>query len=74
MDLLGLAELVVELNGGGEIDVVPFPADRKAIDIGDFYADFSKIRAELGWTPRVSLRDGLALTLDYYRANGPAYW
>lgn len=74
VDLLSLAELLVELNAGGEVEVVPFPADRKAIDIGDFYADFSKIRTELGWTPRVSLREGLERTLDYYRANGPAYW
>ena len=74
VDLLDLAELLVDLNAGGEVEVVPFPADRKAIDIGDFYADFSKIRDELGWTPRIALRDGLARTLDYYRANGSAYW
>jgi UDP-glucose 4-epimerase len=74
VDLLGLAELLVDLNAGGEVEIVPFPPDRKAIDIGDFYADFSSIREELGWSPRVELRAGLARTLDYYRANGPAYW
>ena len=53
VDLLGLAELLVELNAGGDVELVPFPADREAIDIGDFYADFAKIRADLGWAPRV---------------------
>ncbi|MDX6476143.1 MAG: UDP-glucose 4-epimerase [Gaiellaceae bacterium] len=74
VDLRSLGELLVELNGGGEVEIVPFPADRKAIDIGDFYADFSRIRDELGWEPRVTLREGLERTLEYYRANGPAYW
>ena len=28
---------------------MPFPADRKAIDIGDYYADFRLIASSLGW-------------------------
>ena len=50
-----------------------FPAERKAIDIGDFYADFSKIRNRLGWIPQIDLRRGLKNTLDYYRKNLNAY-
>ena len=51
---------------------IPFPADRKAIDIGDFYADYSAIERELGWRPRGRARGGLARTLDYYREHGDA--
>jgi UDP-glucose 4-epimerase len=69
-----LAELLVELNGGGEFELVPFPEDRKAIDIGDFYADFTRVRAELGWQPLVPLREGLEQTLAFYRAEGGHYW
>jgi UDP-glucose 4-epimerase len=64
-----LAELLVRVNGGGEVQVRPFPPDRKAIDIGDYYADFSKARRELGWTPRVGLEEGLRRTLDFYREH-----
>jgi UDP-glucose 4-epimerase len=74
VSLLELADLLVELNGGGAREVVPFPPDRKAIDIGDFYADFGKIQADLGWRPNVSLRDGLAETLAFYREHGPGYY
>jgi UDP-glucose 4-epimerase len=74
VSLHALAELLVELNGGGRFELVPFPPDRKAIDIGDFYADFRKIRGELGWEPRVSLAEGLERTLAYYRAEGAHYW
>jgi UDP-glucose 4-epimerase len=72
--LLELARLLVELNGGGEYRVVPFPEDRKAIDIGDFYANFGRIERELGWAPAVALRDGLAETLAFYREHGREYW
>ena len=44
--------------------MVPFPEDRKAIDIGDFYADYSAIESELGWSPAVGLEEGLARTLE----------
>tara|TARA_R110001592_G_scaffold295594_2_gene565689 strand:- start:36583 stop:37572 length:990 start_codon:yes stop_codon:yes gene_type:complete len=64
-----LASLVVELNGGGEYLVREFPPERKKIDIGDYYSDWKKINSMLGWAPRVSLRDGLARTLEYYRDN-----
>ena len=69
-----LAELLVRLNGAGTFELVPFPADRKAIDIGDYYADFGKIEKVLGWSPRVKLEEGLKQTLEYYRQNRAHYW
>ena len=67
IDLKGLAELLIEINGGGEYRARAFPSDRKVIDIGDYYGDFNRIRSCLGWEPRVSLREGLATTLSFYR-------
>jgi UDP-glucose 4-epimerase len=64
-----LAELLVELNGGGQYDVRPFPEDRKQIDIGDYYADCSAITSALGWRHRVTLRDALTRTVEYYRQH-----
>ena len=72
--LIDLAQMLVELAGrGGAYRLVPFPDDRKKIDIGDFYADTTKIRKTLGWEPKVALRDGLARTLDYYREHAGHY-
>ena len=65
--LARLAELLVELNGGGSFVVRAFPADRRKIDIGDYYADDRRIRRRLGWRPRVDLRTALDRTLAYYR-------
>lgn len=67
MTLRQLAELLLEINGGGRFHVRPFPADRRTIDIGDYYADDRLIRRKLGWRPRTALREALSETLDFYR-------
>ncbi len=70
-----VAELLIGLNGKGSYRLEPFPVERKAIDIGDFYADYGRIREALGWEPRVPLREGLERTLAFYREHGPSsYW
>ncbi len=74
VSLLELAQLLVALNGRGDLRTVPFPPDRKAIDIGDFYADYGRIERELAWSPTVPLEEGLRRTLDFYRERGAEYW
>lgn len=73
VSLAALAKLLVELNGKGGYQVHEFPAERKKIDIGDYYSDFSLINQELEWQPRVELREGLTRTLDYFRQHGSHY-
>jgi UDP-glucose 4-epimerase len=73
IDLGSLAKLMIEVNGGGEAIRREFPADRKAIDVGDYYADFSKIRGELGWVPKRALRETMETTLAFYREHLPKY-
>jgi len=68
-----LAALLIEVAGAGSVRYVPWPAEKKAIDIGSFYADSSRFRNAVGWEPRVTLRDGFARTLAYYRAHTGAY-
>jgi UDP-glucose 4-epimerase len=74
ISLADLAQLMVEVNGSGEYRIVPFPPERKAIDIGDYYANYYKVKHALGWQPRVKLREGIRRSLEYYRANREKYW
>ena len=73
IDLAALAKLMVEINGSGSYEINEFPADRRAIDVGDYYADFSKIRAELGWEPKRRLRETIETMLGYFRDSLPNY-
>lgn len=69
-----LAALLVDAaDGKGEFTKRSFPADRKRIDIGDYYADFQSARSVLGWEPRVPLTEGLARTVSYYRDHLQQY-
>lgn len=74
ISLLDLAQLLIELNGGGSYRLAPFPAERKRIDIGDFHGDYGKIRDQLGWRPRVPLHEGLGRTLAFYQQYREHYW
>ena len=65
--LLELAKLMVECHGSGSFRTVPFPDERKAIDIGHYYGSYDKIKTDLGWQPQISLREGLEHTLSYYK-------
>jgi len=69
-----LAERLVAVHGAGTWELMPFPAERKAIDIGDYYGDWAKAKELLGWAPRVGLDEGLRRTLAYYQVHGAAYW
>lgn len=67
-----LVELLQEL-AAFDYEYVPFPPERKAIDIGDYYADISAYQAATGWQPEVDLRPGLRQTFDFFRQNWDKY-
>ncbi len=51
---------------GVRYEIVPFPEDKKIIDIGDYYSDYSSLVQHTGWEPQVDLPDGLERTLEFY--------
>jgi UDP-glucose 4-epimerase len=68
-----LVALILEIAGTGGVTYVEWPPDKKVIDIGSFYADSTRIRNTLGWTPQTTLREGLTRTLAYYRRHFNRY-
>ena len=74
VSLLELARQMTEVHGSGSYRLEPFPPERKRIDIGDYYGNYTKIQTQLGWSPTTLLREGLAWTLAYYQANRQHYF
>jgi len=64
-----LAALLLKVAGTGSVRYVEWPADKKAIDIGSFYADSTKFKTTTGWRPTVSLEEGLRRTVAFYREH-----
>lgn len=60
-----IAQAIVE-NIGGKLRFVEWPADRKAIEIGDAVISNKKIRTTLNWSPLFDLQSGLNRTREYF--------
>ena len=71
---LEVATLLTELVPGARIEFTEFSPERRAQEPGDFVSDITRIRGLLGWEPRVSLREGLARTVAFYRENKADYF
>jgi len=69
VSLRELAELMIAIKGTGKLSIMPYPEERKPIDIGDYYSCFDKFRALTGWSPTRTLHHTLKRTLDYYQDN-----
>lgn len=74
VSLKEFVELLIKINGKGKYKLVSFPSNRKQIEIGNYIADYSKIKKTLGWQPKVSLEKGIKKTLQYYRKYRKYYW
>lgn len=74
VSLKDFVKKVIQIHGKGKYKSVPFPGNRKKIEIWDYIADYSKIKNTLGWRPRVSLGEGIKKTLDFYRKYRRHYW
>jgi UDP-glucose 4-epimerase len=64
-----LVERLIDVAGTGRVRFVPWPEDKKRIDIGSFYSDSTKFMRTTGWRPEVDLREGFRRTIEYYRAH-----
>ncbi len=68
ISMIDLAKQIIAIAGAGRIEHVEWPELARQIETGDFIADISRIRDELGWQPRIPLRAGLEQTVSFYRA------
>jgi len=69
-----LAETIIATAKQSRIEFTPFSEERKKQEPGDFYSDISKINKYIGWKPKVTLKDGVQCTVDFYKKNKTYYW
>lgn len=74
VSFLELVKTIIAVTGEGSWQFAEFSPERKAQEPGDFYSDISKLHKFTGWKQMISLEQGLALTLDYYRKYKSHYW
>lgn len=72
--LLEFVQTLLKVCGSGSHKIIPFPEERKRIDIGSVYSSYSKIKEILNWEPTISLEEGLRQTVEYLKRNKAYYW
>jgi nucleoside-diphosphate-sugar epimerase len=55
-------------NTGTKVVFTPTPKYTKKTDVGNFVVDNSKLK-KLGWSPKVSIEQGIKKTLDYFNSQ-----
>jgi nucleoside-diphosphate-sugar epimerase len=75
VSLLEVADICQRLaDEGGAVETAPWPPEREKIDIGSIYVSHDKLSAATGWEPKVTLEEGLAETIAFYKRHGEHYW
>lgn len=74
LTLVEFVEKAIGFLGRGNYKLVPFPKDRKVIEVGNYVADITKIKEEFGWHAKIKIENGLAETIDFYVKNKKYYW
>ena len=72
--LEAFVQMLLKIAGRGTYRLVPFPADKKAIDIGSVYTSAAKFSAATGWKTKVRLEEGLTRTVEFYKQHRANYW
>ena len=67
LSLEDTAKIMCHTIEGSDYQMIPFPEDRKAIDVGDFICDYSAFRNQFGWEPKVNFEEGIQRSIDYFR-------
>ena len=71
---IDMVKAIIAAVGSGSYKFVPWPEDRKAIEVGNFFVSYKRIKDELGWEPKTSLEEGLRRTIAFYRERKNDYW
>jgi UDP-glucose 4-epimerase len=74
ISIMDVANLIIALYGSGKIEHIPFPKNYRMTEVGDYLSSTTKIKKILGWQPRVTLKEGLRKTIDYYKKYKKYYW
>jgi UDP-glucose 4-epimerase len=74
ISLREIVEILMECCPGCDYRLVPFPEEKRRIDIGDYWGDYTKIRTAAGWEPKVTPREGIEWMVQFYCKHRQHYW
>ena len=73
LSLEDTANIMCQGIEGSDYQMIPFPEERKAIDVGDFTCDYSSFNSDFGWQPKVRFEEGIKTSLDFFQSEFKHY-
>jgi len=73
ISFLELANLISKMTNS-DVRKVEYSLVLKQIEPGNFVADITKLKKLMGWSPQITMEEGLKITIDYYTENREKYW
>jgi nucleoside-diphosphate-sugar epimerase len=73
LSLEDTAKIMCQEVEGSDYQMIPFPEDRKAIDVGDFICDYTAFCNQFGWEPKVSFEEGIQRSINYFKKEMEHY-
>lgn len=68
-----LVRLLLKSGRTTLVEEIPFPEERRKIDMGNYYGTSKKFQKLTGWAPKTSLKEGLKKTVEYFIENQDEY-
>ena len=59
VSLIEFVKKTIKIAGKGSLKLIPFPQERKTIEVGDYIASYKKMPKTYGWKPKVGLDEGI---------------
>lgn len=72
--LIEFVKEAIEISKTGSLKNVSFPDTWKGFETGDYIGSRELFEKDTGWSPKISLKDGLEKTIEYYKKHKKHYW
>lgn len=71
--IVGIAEKLISASSSGSLKIIPFPEDRKKIEIGDYYGSSLSFSKLADWSAKISINEGLTRTIAFFKDSFRSY-
>ena len=61
------AKIMCDQIDDARYEMIPFPENLKAIDVGDFVSNYTAFSNAFGWKPKISFENGISKSIDFFR-------
>jgi len=69
LKLVEISKMIIGECGSGNLELVPFPDNLVKFELGSFYFDISKIKNDLGWEPKINIKEGIKRMVEWHKKN-----